>query len=160
MRFKSFKGLTLGRSKERTLEDPAPVSPAVNEKEEPDRKIEKLPEAGDEESGPHGPLGELSIEPEDQTDDDVPEIVLPEQEAESHEEIKIVDITAEKGPVPAAAEAGGVDLGDSLNSLFSNDEEEVNPLANLISSLPDYTTKEIIEDLNEIKTIIREWQRD
>jgi hypothetical protein len=160
MRFKSFKGLTLGRPKERTREDHAPVSPAADEIEEIDRKIEELPEAVDEATGPHGPLGELSIEPEDETDDDVPEIIPPEPEAESQEDIKIVDITHGKETAPAATEAGDMDLGSSLNSLFSNEEEEVNPLANLISSLPDYTTKEIIEDLNEIKTIIQEWQRD
>jgi hypothetical protein len=48
---------------------------------------------------------------------------------------------------------------DSLNKLFSSDDEEENPLANLIRSMPDVTTDELIEDLNEIKGIIREWQQ-
>jgi hypothetical protein len=51
------------------------------------------------------------------------------------------------------------DAGDSLNKLFSSDEEEENPLANLIRSMPDVTTEELLEDLNEIKEIIREWQQ-
>jgi hypothetical protein len=49
------------------------------------------------------------------------------------------------------------DSNDSLDSLFSQDEEEVNPLANLINSLPDVSAQEIIDDLNEIKRIIKEW---
>jgi len=49
--------------------------------------------------------------------------------------------------------------GDSLNKLFSNDEEEENPLANLIRSLPDVTTEELIDDLNEISAIIKDWQK-
>jgi hypothetical protein len=48
---------------------------------------------------------------------------------------------------------------DSLNKLFSSDEEEENPLANLIRSMPDVTTEELLEDLNELKEIIREWQQ-
>ena len=48
---------------------------------------------------------------------------------------------------------------DSLNKLFSSDDEEENPLANLIRSMPDVTTEELLEDLNEIKEIIREWQQ-
>jgi hypothetical protein len=36
----------------------------------------------------------------------------------------------------------------------------VNLQANLIKSLPDHTTGEIIEDLNELKNIIHEWQWD
>jgi hypothetical protein len=48
---------------------------------------------------------------------------------------------------------------DSLNKLFSNDDEEENPLANLIRSLPDVTTEELIDDLNEIKAIIKDWQK-
>jgi hypothetical protein len=52
-----------------------------------------------------------------------------------------------------------VDPGNPLSGLFIDDEEEENPLANLIKSLPDYTTQEIVEDLKEIKRIIHEWQR-
>jgi hypothetical protein len=52
------------------------------------------------------------------------------------------------------------DLGDdSLNNLFSDQEEEENPLANLINSLPDVTAGELMDDLKEIKGIIKEWQK-
>ena len=48
---------------------------------------------------------------------------------------------------------------DSLGNLFSSQEEEVNPLANLINSLPDVTVQELVDDLNEIRGIINEWQK-
>ena len=50
------------------------------------------------------------------------------------------------------------DNNDSLGNLFSNNDEEVNPLANLINALPDVTAQELIDDLKEIKRIIKEWQ--
>ena len=52
------------------------------------------------------------------------------------------------------------DAGNSLSGIFSEDEEEENPLANLIKSMPEYTTQEIVEDLNEIQRIIHEWRRE
>ncbi len=51
------------------------------------------------------------------------------------------------------------DSSDSLGDLFGDEEEEENPLANLIKSLPDVSAQEIIDDLNEIKGIIKEWQK-
>ena len=45
---------------------------------------------------------------------------------------------------------------DSLNNLFSQDEEEENLLANLINSLPEVTAQELLDDLQEINEIIRE----
>ncbi len=51
------------------------------------------------------------------------------------------------------------DSSDSLGDLFDDEEEEENPLANLIKSLPDVSAQEIIDDLNEIKGIIKEWQK-
>jgi len=47
---------------------------------------------------------------------------------------------------------------DSLGKLFNQNEDDANPLANLISSLPDVSVRELIDDLNEIKRIIKEWQ--
>jgi hypothetical protein len=47
---------------------------------------------------------------------------------------------------------------DSLNKLFSDQEEEENPLASLIANLPDVTVQELMDDLEEIKKIIREWK--
>ena len=50
------------------------------------------------------------------------------------------------------------DSQDGFNNLFSNDEEEENPLANLINSLPDVTVQELLDDLQEIKEILKDWQ--
>ena len=50
------------------------------------------------------------------------------------------------------------DDADSLNNLFSSEEEEENPLAGLINSLPDVTARELMDDLAEIQRIIKEWK--
>jgi ribosomal protein L12E/L44/L45/RPP1/RPP2 len=47
---------------------------------------------------------------------------------------------------------------DSLNNLFNTEEEEENPLASLINSLPDVSIREIMDDLAEIQRIIKEWR--
>jgi len=83
---------------------------------------------------------------------------VPEEEGE---EIKVVEVsTGSAAPPEGEKEAKVADIdSDSINNLFSDDEEEENPLANLIKSLPDVTAEELIDDLNEIKGIIKEWQR-
>ena len=48
---------------------------------------------------------------------------------------------------------------DSLSDLFSDDEEEENPLASLITSLPDVTATELLEDMKEVQVLLREWQQ-
>jgi hypothetical protein len=48
---------------------------------------------------------------------------------------------------------------ESLKALFDSHEEEENPLAKLINSLPDITVDELMDDLKEIKDIIRDWQK-
>ena len=48
---------------------------------------------------------------------------------------------------------------DSLKALFTSEEKEVNPLVSLINSLPDITIDELMDDLKEIKGIIRDWQK-
>jgi hypothetical protein len=47
---------------------------------------------------------------------------------------------------------------DSLNSLFSQDDTEENPLENLINALPDVSVQELMDDLAEINRIIQEWR--
>lgn len=44
---------------------------------------------------------------------------------------------------------------DMLSNIFSDEDEEVNPLMGLISSLPDVTAEELLADMQGIKTIIR-----
>jgi hypothetical protein len=128
---------------------------------------------------PHGPAGELEVEPEDQetsagiTLDEVENI----DSIKLGEEIKIAEVSAVKvaaakaaptaaakatsSPAPAAPveekKEAKPDDNESLNNLFSTNEEEENPLASLINSLPDVTARELIDDLSEIHRIIKEW---
>jgi hypothetical protein len=181
MHFKGFKDLTLGKPKEKPGGGPGKENPSrkialMEEKmngrtknlAEMAQKIQGLAGApgGDEVTRPHGPLGELSIGPEDRVEDVTD--ILPVVEAETKDAVKVVEVSISKEPAPAAAAVAApepasapapADPGNPLSGLFSNDEEEENPLANLIKTLPDYTTHEIIEDLGEIKKIINEWQR-
>jgi len=122
---------------------------------------------------PHGPIGELTLEPEvdlagltavvDEETDTTPEV--------STDTIKLVEVKVEPGapavvkkvadiPPPAPAKEVKPDpSGDSLNSLFSHDEEEEDLLASLVKSLPDVTASELLDDINEIKGIIEDWQK-
>jgi hypothetical protein len=115
------------------------------------------PEKEDSAPGPHGPLVELKIDAE-------------EESAEVEEDAAIPTVKADDKATPARAEAekaltGGAedkkpaanaDKDDSLNDLFSQQDDEVNPLGNLINSMPEVTAQELIDDLKQIKEIIRE----
>jgi len=120
-------------------------------------------QADDEEveAGPHPPLDELSIEPEDKLAeiDDIESDI--DQPGEGAEEIKVVEVISGSEPAVEGKEEPKVeDIGDdSINNLFSDEEEEENPLANLIKALPDVTAQELVDDLEEIKGIIKEWQK-
>ncbi len=75
------------------------------------------------------------------------------------DQVKPNDIKAAPAKPPEKAkETKPDDSADSLGNLFSQHEDEVNPLANLINSLPDVTAQELIDDLKDIKRIIKEWQ--
>lgn len=112
---------------------------------------------------PHGPIEELSIEPEDalngvDSDEEVedPNANLEEDE----EEVKLVETSAESEPAsPAENKTKSNYDSESLKALFANVDEEENPLASLINSLPEITIDELEEDLKEIKDIIRDWQQ-
>ena len=71
---------------------------------------------------------------------------------------------ATASPPPAAAPATTAEKKDAkpeendLKNLFSTDEEEENPLASLINTLPDVTVQELLDDLAEIQRIIKEWR--
>ena len=47
---------------------------------------------------------------------------------------------------------------DATSDFFSSDEDEENPLAGLIGSLPEVTTKELVEEAKQVTTMLREWQ--
>jgi hypothetical protein len=120
---------------------------------------------------PHGPAAELTLEPEDLSDNSDIKLdeVISDEPITIGGEIKVAEVSAEKlsaVKVLAVAAAAPVeekkedkiDEAASLNNLFSNDEEEENPLTSLINSLPDVTVRELLDDLAEINRIIKEWQ--
>jgi len=182
MHLKSLKDFTLGKPKDkpggRPGEKNAPARKIALVEDKMNGRTRNLSEmaqkiqgiadthGGEAHARPHGPLVELSVGPEDHVED-VSDI-LPVIEAEIKEPVKLVEANLDAKPAPVAAPAAApvpapapapADPGNPLSGLFSTDEEEENPLANLIKTLPDYTTHEIVEDLNEIKKIINEWQR-
>ena len=99
-------------------------------------------------SHPGQPAAELSVEVEK----------VGESEEETGAEKPGKDKAAELLLVKEDAEETkeSEDEEDSLKNLFSNDEEEVNPLAGLINSLPDVTASELLNEAQEIKIIVRE----
>ena len=179
-----FKGFKIGKSKENNGKEKAPETGATATKiaeleeqlngrtdnlKKTEKQLKKLSgKLGDKENTeeiiakPHGPIGELSVEPED--DLDVAALVVDEEDdvaAEgSAEKVKLVEVLGEPAPNPPAKKEVKVEaMGDSLDKLFSSDEEEENPLASLIRSLPDVDVNELVDDLKEIKDIIKDWQK-
>lgn len=59
----------------------------------------------------------------------------------------------------AKPDAASLDSGDGFSDLFSDEEEDVNPLANLINNLPEVSAQELINELEELKEIIKERQQ-
>jgi hypothetical protein len=99
---------------------------------------------------PHPPIKELSLEAEDP---------LAEDGSEDDEvDINVVKLEPQNPPMN---EAGGKNnsMSESFKQLFESDDDEANPLANLIESLPEVTIDELQEDLKEIKNIIKDWQK-
>ncbi|MBN1177350.1 MAG: hypothetical protein JXA51_06680 [Dehalococcoidales bacterium] len=209
MRIKGFK---IGKSKNEPEKDVAAVEETTAEQivemedklngktknlEETAQELKELseetPENEETPVGPHGPLDELKIEPEDESSDDeeilakphgpmdelsiVPEDKLAEIDEDDLDsatpdgagEIKVVEVKAGTEPVAEGeseptvkeeSEPKTEELGDdSINSLFTDEEEEENPLANLIKAMPDVTASELVDDLEEIQGIIKEWQK-
>jgi hypothetical protein len=147
-----FKGIKIGKSKDKHEE----VIEEGNDATAPVAETKNQEEAR---PGPHGPLGELSVGPEDGlVDVDFNDDAAAGSPTEgSEEEVKLVEVGTEgAAPAEAKAEAKPEEASDSFTSLFSNDEEEENPLANLINSLPDISVGELLSDLNEIKGIMEE----
>ncbi|HTY81770.1 MAG TPA: hypothetical protein VMB24_03220 [Dehalococcoidales bacterium] len=137
---------------------------------------------------PHGPAGELSLDdggeqngdialdeisdnPEEFKAGEVKNSVIPKENLSSKQsgfKTSKVGANGEESGLPSAAapqpvaaipEAKAADPGTTdLNSLFSMDEDEENPLAALMASLPDVTARELMDDLDEIHRIIKEWK--
>jgi hypothetical protein len=79
-------------------------------------------------------------------------------EAVKPAEAKAADTAPATPADTTAASATAGSKEDDLSQLFSQDEEEENPLAALINALPDVSAQELLDDLQEIKMIIRESQ--
>ena len=191
-----FKALKIGKDKEEpeeeiietnetTVSQIAEMEEQINNKtkdlEETTSKLQELSETvndtddEEEKPKPHGPLSELSIEPEDKMMDIDLDINTDANSLEGTEgAISLVEVgsqpaapaepQAETTEEPVVSTEGQPEVSledddDSFNNLFSSDEEEVNPLSNLINSLPDVTAQELADDLKEIKEIIQEWQK-
>ena len=151
-------------------------------------KINDLNSLDDEEEGnesepvgPHPPLEELTVDKLGDDDDDDFEMdtpagdgspiqvvdMTPQPETEVKvETVNLESLKEDEEETDEAAPAESDDKAatdensdDSINNLFSEDEEEENPLANLISFLPDVTVQELVDDIEEIQGIIKEWQQ-
>lgn len=96
-------------------------------------------------SRPGKPAAELSVEVEK----------LGESGEETGAEKPGEDEMAELLLVKEEAEETEENEEDSLKNLFSDDEEEVNPLAGLINSLPDVTASELLNEAQEVSVIVR-----
>jgi hypothetical protein len=197
MRFKAFKNFSIGKLRDKNKKDepeaedsPTPEIAEIKDKikgktsgvakaDEPSPKLSPnagiILEADDIPIRPHGPAGELSLEPEELehdvslTLDDVDSDSIKLGEEVEISEVDAVKAAASKAPPPAVAAVPAEvkpeakqetkpDENDSLNNLFSDEEVEENPLASLIESLPDVTVRELLDDLEEIKRIIKEWR--
>lgn len=100
--------------------------------------------------------------PEEETKEakDQSPIMAKDQETEAKKEETPVEATTEattEAPSEAAATPAGAE-DDSFSNLFSQEEEEENPLAGLISSLPDATATELLNDVHEIQKMMQQWQ--
>ncbi|MHB8104925.1 MAG: hypothetical protein ACYDG5_05225 [Dehalococcoidales bacterium] len=97
---------------------------------------------------PHGPIGELSLEADESADDE-------KLEGEDAENIKMFEVQ----PKPNAGDEASSTSNASIKDLFTSDDDDANPLAGLIQSLPEVTINELEDDLKEIKDIIKDWQK-
>jgi hypothetical protein len=186
MRFKAFKNFSIGKVKDKnekgkSVSEEEAVAEVTEIEDKANAPAAKPPQdpgtadiilgADDVPIRPHGPAAELSIEPEDLEDNTG---ALDEEDNDGAvkpgEEVKTTEISVEKASAPKEAPAAAApapapekteaktDEGDSLNNLFSTEEDEENPLASLINSLPDVTAQELMDDLEEIHRIIKEWR--
>jgi hypothetical protein len=169
-------GFKLGKSKDKAATEEAAGDAAVAEAA--DIAEELIQGAGEDETTarPHAPLQELSLESEQgQETGEAPleEEIASEEEGET---VKLVEVQASPAAAiipppppaptaPAAKKDGGgkpgdpLDIGATISNIFENTDDEENPLANLIKSLPEVAATELIDDLKEINDIIKDWKK-
>ncbi|OGO20788.1 MAG: hypothetical protein A2Z15_01995 [Chloroflexi bacterium RBG_16_50_11] len=124
-------------------------------------RVNDMAEINDAPVRPHGPVEELALEPENTDDEAEPnEKTTGAALEENIDDIKLLEIEPKSNAPPPTEKEDKNNLDtDSLKALFTHEEDEENPLINLINSLPDITVDELTEDLKEIKDIIRDWQK-
>lgn len=149
------------------------LNKSTNNLMEKEKQLKTLSGNGTEEikAVPHGPIGELKVEPGDKGQAVKPLVAADAAPADAADEIKVVEVKVDAvinkketkpeaaATPPAPPKAEKKDENQSLNSLFQSEEEDENPLANLIKGLPDVSADELMKDLNEIRDIIKEWQK-
>jgi len=81
-----------------------------------------------------------------------------EEAAEKQEEMTKNEKEGEPKSEPESEKKDEAE-SDSLGDLFNQEEEEENPLAGLITSLPDVTVEELLGEAEEIKAIVCELQQ-
>ena len=129
-----------------TEAEDTPINQVTNLEELISEKTGDLEEADEDKdvtAQPHKPQSELTVEPGEE--------LSGEGEKPSSEEN---DLSVLLGKDEEEEEKG-----DSLSNLFDQEEEEANPLATLITSLPDVTASELVNEAQETITMIREWQQ-
>ncbi len=135
-------------------------------------KVKSPEESVDTVPRPHGPIGELTLMPgtypgaEPEVELVVQKVSAGSPSEKTAEKVNVVEGKAQppspaqaKEPAPAKGQVKEPPVKeeeDTLRSLFAQDEDEVNPLASLISSLPDVSTRELLDDLQEIREIMKE----
>jgi hypothetical protein len=147
----------------------------TNNLKQTEKKLKKL--SGNNDVKPHGPLSDLTLDGADTGEEgEAPEVQLPanpQPTVQVVDGIKMVEVRANPTappPPPAASSQAQASsppkkdtktdsIGDNLNALFAQVEEEENPLASLIKTLPEVEVTELMEDLKEIKDIIKDWQK-
>ena len=100
-------------------------------------------EGKEELAQPHGPKAELVVESED---------------GETGKEKDLNVLLGEVNEQEGEQEKEGDD--DSLSNLFDQEEEEINPLAGLISALPSVTAEELLNEARAIEATLGEGQPD
>jgi hypothetical protein len=165
-------GFKFGKNKEKAAVEEAPVEEEAGV-EIVDQLIQSVEEGGAP-VRPHAPLQELSVDGEESLEGE--EALLTDEAAEEggEEAVKLVELKAEPAaaaalppaPAPPAPEAkkepkpgDPLDISATINSVFTDVEEEENPLANLIKTLPDVAATELMDDLKEINDIMKDWKK-
>jgi len=147
-----FGGFKIGKSKEKS-----------NAQENPEAEIIEGAQEDDVPVRHNAPIQELSLDAERTTEEaDIVSAEEPEESAEEEEEaVKMVEVQVEAstGSAEAKPDDSNVDLSTSISNIFENVEDDENPLANLIKTLPEVSAAELIDDLKEISEIIKDWQK-